>query len=110
MRLFAASIRARWEAGGDIVAVNQHAAMVDPAIRQDVEATLERRRGGMAWFVGTLPALLDGLDTGRAAAVVDALTLYDVYAELVHVHGWRPEAYELWLAERLVDAVEGCAR
>src|SRR5512146_2651000 len=29
MRMLAASIRARWEAGGDIVAVNQDAAMVD---------------------------------------------------------------------------------
>lgn len=105
MRMLAASIRARWEAGGDIVAVNQDAAMVDPLIRDQVEATLERRRAGIRWFVGSLEEVVEAIDVERAAAVVDALTLYDVYAALVLVHGWTGDEYEAWLGERLTDAV-----
>jgi AcrR family transcriptional regulator len=108
IRLFAASIRARWETGGDIVAVNQDAAMVDRQIRDEVEKTLERRRAGIRWFVGSLEEVVEGIDVDRAAAVVDALTLYDVYAALVLAHGWTVDAYEAWLAKQLTDAVGRC--
>lgn len=103
LALFARSIRRRWELSGDIVAIHRDAGTADPAIRAGVAATLERRRGGLAALAATLePALRSGVDVERAAAVLDALTLPEVHAELVGVHQWTPDAYEAWLAAALV--------
>ena len=103
---FAHSIRKRWELAGDIVRVNEDAARADPSIRAGVAAAQARRHGGIASFVQALADdLAAEIDVERAAAIVNALTLYDVYAELVGVHGWRPDAYQRWLAEQLVSGV-----
>ena len=37
----------------------------------------------------------------RATAILDALTLPEVYVELVDVHGWTPDDYEAWLGRSL---------
>ncbi len=100
--LFARSIRRRWELSGDVVAIHRDAGTADPAIRAAVAATLERRRGGIRALATKLaPALRPGVETAHAVAVLDALTLPEVYAELVDVGGWSPEAYEIWLAATL---------
>jgi len=103
---FAHSIRNRWELAGDIVRVNQDAVRVDPSLRAGIAAAEARRHGGIAAFVRAIEADLGArIDVDRSIAVVNALTLYAVYEELVSVRGWTPDAYEAWLAESLVAGV-----
>lgn len=100
--LFAASIRARWQAGHDLVAIDAQAAATDPTVRSDMEHVLARRRAGIDRIAQSLgPALAPGLDVPRAKAILDALTMPEVYAELVDVHGWSADAFEVWLAQTL---------
>jgi AcrR family transcriptional regulator len=100
--LFARSIRRRWELSGDVVAIHRDAGTADPEVRAGVAATLERRQAGIRALASTLEkALRPGMDVAKAAAIVDALTLPEVYAELVDVQRWAPDAYEGWLAAAL---------
>jgi AcrR family transcriptional regulator len=98
--LFARSIARRWEAGGDIVRVHIEAASTDPAIRQEVAAVLERRLTGIRGLVATLIGELRP-GVGDPAAIVDALTMPEVHAELTGLHGWTSDEYEAWLARSL---------
>jgi AcrR family transcriptional regulator len=103
IELFARSIRCRWELAGDVVAIQRDAGTADRAIRAAVAAILERRRRGIGELAARLePAFGTGMDVARAAAILDAFTLHEVYAELVEVHGWTPDTYEAWLAAMLV--------
>jgi AcrR family transcriptional regulator len=100
---FARSIRLRWEHGYDVTVIHGIAAMTDPAARADLEAILERRRNGLRGLVERLaPSLDPSVGRDRALAVLDALTLPELYGELVAVHGWTPDSYEAWLAGILV--------
>ena len=45
------------------------------------------------------------IDVERSIGVVNVLTLYAVYEELVGVQGWSPDAFEAWLAESLIAGV-----
>lgn len=103
---FAHSIRRRWELAGDIVKVNEDAARVDPEVRAAIAPARERRHRGIASFVEAVAReLAPALDVPRATALVDALSMYDVYGQLVGVHGWSPDAYEAWLRGSLVASV-----
>ncbi len=103
---FAHSIRLRWELAGDIVKVHQDAVRVDASLRPGIAAADARRHGGIAAFVRGIEADLGArIDVDRSTGVVNALTLYAVYEELVSVQGWAPDAYESWLAESLVRSV-----
>jgi AcrR family transcriptional regulator len=100
--LFARSIRVRWEAGADVVRIHAEAAASDSTLRAEVQLVLARRREGIARLTETLGgSLADGVDVGRATAIVDALTLPEVYAELTGAAGWSPDAYEAWLGAGL---------
>jgi AcrR family transcriptional regulator len=100
---FAHSIRRRWELAGDIVKVNEDAARADPAVRAGVAEARERRRQGIASLAQALARdLAPEMDVARATALLDALTLHDVYAQLVDAHRWPADAYEAWLAEQLI--------
>lgn len=80
LAFFAGSIRRRWEHGHDIVAIDAHAATADPGVRADVEQVVARRRGGIARVAASLaPALSHGIGVARATAIVDALTLLELY-------------------------------
>ncbi len=103
---FAHSIRRRWELAGDIVKVNEDAARADPGIRAGVEVARDRRQQGIRAFVHTLKGnQVAGLDIDRAAAILDALTMHDLYAQLVGIHGWTPDDYEDWLRSQLVSTL-----
>ena len=105
---FAHSIRNRWELAGDIVRVHQDAVRVDPSLRPGIAEAEGRRHGGIAAFVRAIASDLGApIDVERSVGVVNALTLYAVYEELVGVQGWSPDAYESWLAESLVAGVAG---
>ena len=100
--LFARSIRQRWELAGDIVAIARDAAASDPAARAGVEETLRVRRAGIAGLAQSLErALRPDVDVARTSAILDALTLPEVYAELVDVQGWTPDEFEAWLGATL---------
>lgn len=106
LRSFARSIRWRWQLAGDIVKVNEDAARVDPAVRDGVAAARERRRRGIAALVrGIARDFAPNLDLPRTTALFDALSLYEVYAQLVDGHGWSEEAFEAWLAEQLIATI-----
>lgn len=100
--LFARSIRQRWELAGDVVAIHRDASMSDPSVRPGVEEVLRVRRAGIAEFAASLGGRLQApMDVPRAAAIIDALTLPEVYTELVEIHGWTADDYEAWLAAAL---------
>jgi AcrR family transcriptional regulator len=99
--LFAHSIRLRWETGHDIVAIHIEAASTDPTTRAEVEAVLAGRRRGIGRLARSLVTMQPSLDAGQVTGVLDALTLAEVYAELVVVQGWSADAYETWLADAL---------
>lgn len=103
---FAHSIRRRWELAGDIVKVNEDAARADPEIRAGVESAQRRRQQGIRAFVDALERdRMAELDRDRAAAILDALTMHHLYAQLVAVHGWSADAYERWLSGQLLCAL-----
>ncbi len=100
--LFARSIRVRWEAGSDLVMVDRQAGSTDPVLRRETEGVFARRRGGLAGLAAVLEGrLAPGVDAAHASAILDALSLPDVYAVLVGSHGWSPAAFEAWLATSL---------
>ncbi|MDR3545262.1 MAG: TetR/AcrR family transcriptional regulator [Candidatus Limnocylindrales bacterium] len=100
--LFARSIRLRWELAGDVVAIHRDASTADPSLRPAVQAVGRTRRNGITALARSLEIRLrPGIDVARAAAILDALTLPEVYAELVEVQGWTPDQFEAWLAESL---------
>ncbi len=105
---FARSVRIRWELAGDIVRVHQDAVRVDPSLRPGLAAAEARRHAGIAAFVrGIETDLGAGINIERSIGIVNALTLYAVYEELVAVQGWTPDAYEAWLGESLAAGVLG---
>ena len=102
LELFARSIRSRWQSGADITAIHLDAASADGSVRSDLEAILTIRRAGLSRLAGTLEGrLASGLTASRAAAILDALTLPEVYLELVEVQHWTPDDYERWLGVTL---------
>ncbi len=107
---FARSIRVRWEIGADVVLVTRDAGSTDPELRDEANKPYERRRDGLRTLVDALRrGLRQGLEGEDAIGALDALTLPDVYVELVRGLGWSADAYEAWLARslrRLLLAVE----
>jgi AcrR family transcriptional regulator len=99
---FARSIRLRWEATADIVAIAQDAALVDRGVRSGVDAALARRRAGIADLARSLDrALRRGMDVERASAILVALSMPELYAEVTEVFGWSADEYEAWLGSVL---------
>jgi AcrR family transcriptional regulator len=108
LALFAGSISSRWRSGADIVRIHADAAASDTSLRREVEAVLARRRDGIASLVRSMaPAIRADLGADGAIAIVDALTLPEVYAALVRGGGWSDDAYERWLAAALADQLLG---
>lgn len=96
--MFARSIRWRWEQSADVTRIFRDAGAADVRIREGLAATLEQRRQGIRALAERLGAdLRPGVEVATAAAILDALTLAEVYAELVEVQGWTADAYEAWL-------------
>jgi len=102
LNAFARSIRIRWDVGADVFLVSREAGSTDTELRAEGNKPYERRRGGLRALVAAFrPGLEPGLETDDAIAALDALTLPDVYVELVRGLGWSPDAYEAWLARSL---------
>jgi AcrR family transcriptional regulator len=100
LALFAKSIRVRWESGHDVIEINRDASATDSSIRGEVDEVLSRRRAGIARLAESLePGLAGVRDAAYATAVIDALTLPELYTELISVAGWSPDLFERWLAD-----------
>jgi AcrR family transcriptional regulator len=108
LELFARSIRRRWEDGHDVVAIHRDAGATDPSVRAEVERVLQTRRTGIDRLARTLEGqLTPGIDVAHATAILDALTLPEVYAELTEVSGWSADEFESWLATSLTSQLLG---
>ncbi|MHB8459146.1 MAG: TetR/AcrR family transcriptional regulator [Candidatus Limnocylindrales bacterium] len=102
LELFARSIRRRWEYGADIVVIHRDAATADRAVRAEVARILAIRRAGLARLARSLDGeLCADVDVEHATAILDALTLPEVYLELVDVQGWTADGFEVWLRRSL---------
>ena len=110
LELFARSIRQRWEFGHDVVAIHRDASATDPSVRAEVEQVLGVRRAGIARLARSLEAELAGVDLAHATAVIDALTLPEVYAELTSIQGWSADEFQAWLARCLKNQLLGGRR
>jgi AcrR family transcriptional regulator len=92
----------QWETGAEVIAIYNGAAAADPAAAAELSQALEGRRKAMGNFAKSLePHLRAGLDTARAAAILQALCLPEVFNELVRHSGWSAEAYQDWLSQAL---------
>jgi AcrR family transcriptional regulator len=108
IELFARSIRQRWEFGHDVVSIHRDASATDPSVRAEVEQVLGMRRSGIARLARSLETgLTPGIDVAYATAILNALTLPEVYAELTDNQGWRADQFEVWLAKCLKDQLLG---
>lgn len=96
--LFARSIRNRWEYGHDIVAVHAQAGQTDRSVHKEVEKVLAVRRNGITRLAQSFGKRVD---PAHATAILDALTVPEVYRELVENSSWTPDDYETWLARTL---------
>ena len=94
--------RQQWEQGADVLPLLRAAAQDDPEVATMLAGWIEDKSRAMAHFVASLDgALRPGLDTGRASDLFDALTIPELYRDLVTRAGWQPGEYEQWLAGTL---------
>lgn len=102
LEMVAHASRRQWEFGSTLVAIYQGAAAADREAAAELAEALRGRRSALDRVVdGMKDALRPDLDVGRAAAILRALCLAEVYRELVDVSGWSPDEYESWLGETL---------
>ena len=98
----ARATRQQWETGAEIIAIYNGVAAADTEVAAKLSEALKGRRKGMGTFALSLkPHLHTGLDTARAAAILQALCLSDIFNELVRHLGWSVESYQAWLAQSL---------
>jgi AcrR family transcriptional regulator len=98
----AQATRQQWETGAEVIAIYNGAAAADPEAAAELSEALHGRRKGMETFALSLaPHLRPGLDTARAAAILQALCLPEVFNELVRHSGWSGETYQAWLSRTL---------
>ena len=102
--------RRQWERGADVLPMLQTAAHDDPEVAMLLAGWIEDKSRAMAHFVASLQAVLrPGLDSERAGDLFDALTVPEIYRDLVDRSGWPADEYEQWLAETLAWQLLGDA-
>lgn len=108
LELAAHATRRQWETGGSMIAIYKSAADVDAEAASELRESLAGRRRNMAHFIKeSMPLLRSDLSLERATALYYALTLSEIYQELVGQSGWSPDAYEVWLADTLKQQLLG---
>jgi AcrR family transcriptional regulator len=94
--------RRQWETGADVISIYQGAAAADRDAASELAMALQGRRTGFDTLAASLHHdLRPGLSADEAAAVLRAICLPEVHAELVGQSGWSEDAYEAWLAATL---------
>lgn len=104
LKLAARWTRQQWERGTDVLPLLQAAAQDDPEVAAMLASWIADKSAAMTHFVASLEGMLrPGLDLRRASNLFDALTIPEVYRDLVHRCGWLPDDYEHWLADLLAS-------
>lgn len=102
MELAAHATRRQWETGATMIAIYESAADSDLEAADELrEARTGRRRNMQHFIAESLPLLKNGSTVEQASAVFNALTLVELYQELVGEFGWSADEYEAWLAQTL---------
>jgi AcrR family transcriptional regulator len=100
---WAGFVRRQWETGLDIALIYAGAVASEPEIRKELQPRLDARERMIRTVSERLePVLNDGVTVGDAHAIISALTLPEVYRDLVRDRGWTPERFQEWLARTLV--------
>lgn len=102
LELFAHATRRQWEAGAALLSIYTGAATANPDAAEELrEALAGRRRSTKTWLARAGGIFRSELTAPQVHATYLALTLPEVYRELVEVGGWTPAEYEAWLADSL---------
>jgi len=102
LELAAHATRRQWETSAEMMTIYQGAAAADLEAAAELAQARSGRRAGLGRFIASLtPMLRSELTGARAAAIFHALTLPELYQEMVSQWGWSPDEYEAWLAETL---------
>lgn len=108
VRMLAQGTRRQWELGSEVTAIYNGAASADPEAAAELKQALAGRRKGMENFASGLePHLRPGLSAARAADLLMALCMPELYNQLVQHSGWTPEAYQSWLEQALLRELLG---
>jgi AcrR family transcriptional regulator len=102
MELAAHATRRQWETGGNMIAIYKSAADVDAEAASEMQESLAGRRRGMQHFISeSTPLIRSDLAVEKATDLFLALTLAEIYQNLVGQSNWTPDEYEAWLAQTL---------
>lgn len=98
----AQATRRQWESGAEVIAIYNGAAAADPEAAAELSEALQGRAKAMVNFAKSLaPHLRPGLDAARAAAMLQAFCLPEVFNQLVRQSGWSADEYQAWLSQAL---------
>lgn len=104
LRWWAATARRQWESGLDIGMIYAGAVASEPEVRKELEPRLAAREGAIRTAVErAAPALRAELSMDTACAIMSALTLPEVYRDLVRDRGWTPQEYEDWVVDTFIS-------
>jgi AcrR family transcriptional regulator len=102
LELAAHATRRQWETSASMINIYRGAATADQEAAAELELALRGRRDHLNNFIHEMSAgLRPDLPPERAVDVFFALTLPEIYEDLVGKRGWSPDEYEEWLAEAL---------
>jgi AcrR family transcriptional regulator len=103
LQQLAEATRLQWETGVDVITIYNGAATADPEAAEELAQALIGRRDALETFVsGIAPYLRNGLEPARASAILQALSLPEVYQQLVRISGLSPDDYQSWLKNILI--------
>lgn len=94
--------RQQWEQGAVVLPILLAAAQDDADVATMLDGWIDEKSKAMAHFVASLEgSLRPGLDLRLAGNLFDALTIPELYRDLVNRSGWSPDEYERWLTKTL---------
>lgn len=103
IRWWANTARRQWEYGLDIGIIYAGAVTTEPEVRKELEPRLAARERTIRTVIERLSHILqEGITPRTAVAITSALTLPEVYRDLVRDRGWMPQDYEDWVVATLI--------
>ncbi len=98
--------RRQWETGADVLSIYRSAAAADRDASAELAEALQGRQAAFERLAeGLRPYRSPGLSDRKTAALLRALCLPEIHAELVIQSGWTEDDYEAWLASTLKQAL-----
>lgn len=105
---WAHTARRQWETGYDIAMIFAGAMTIEPAVRRELAIRLEHRSAAVTRVAeAAAKSPRSRLTVPEAAAIISALTLPEIYRELVHDRGWSADQYEAWINQTLTHQLLG---